>query len=62
MTDDYIQDDTVIDFTNNRQGVIPTGILSTLAGSLCLAAVGIAGIAGGAYYVKKKKSEDDGKE
>ena len=62
MSDDYIQDDTVIDFTNNRQGVIPTGILSTLAGSLCLAAVGIAGIAGGVYYVKKKKSEDDGKE
>ena len=62
MTDDYIQDDTVIDFTNNRQGVIPTGILSTLAGSLCLTAVGIAGIAGGVYYVRKKKSEDDGKE
>ncbi len=62
MSDDYIQNDTVIDFTNNRQGVIPTGVLSTLAGSLCIAAIGIAGIAGGTIYMKKKKSKDDEEE
>ena len=62
MSDDFIQKDTVIDFTNNRQGVIPTGVLSTLAGSLCIAAIGIAGIAGGTIYMKKKKSEDDEEE
>lgn len=55
MSDDYIKDDTVIDFTNNRQGVIPTGILSTLAGSLGLTAVGVAGIAGCMFCMKKKK-------
>ncbi|MBQ5334706.1 MAG: hypothetical protein J6Z45_02020 [Oscillospiraceae bacterium] len=62
MHDDFMQADAEIDFTNNRQGVIPTGILSTLAGSLCLTAIGAAGIAGGMLYVKKKKSGSDEEE
>lgn len=59
MSDNYIQGDAVIDFTNERSGVIPTGILSTVAGSAGLIAVGIAGMAGGAFYLKKKKSEEE---
>ena len=62
MSDDYMQGDAQIDFTNDRSGVIPTGVLSTVAGSIGLAAIGIAGIAGGAIYLKKKKSEDDEEE
>ena len=46
-------------FTNDRSGDIPTGILSTVGGSAALAVVGIAGIAGGAMYLRKKKSEED---
>ncbi len=46
-------------FTNDRSGTIPTGILSTVGGSAALAVVGIAGIAGGAMYLRKKKSEED---
>lgn len=59
MSDNYIQGDAVIDFTNERSGAIPTGILSTVAGSAGLIAVGIAGMAGGAFYLKKKKSEEE---
>ena len=46
-------------YTNDRSGAIPTGILSTVAGSLGIVALGIAGVAGGAVYLKKKKSEDE---
>lgn len=46
-------------YTNDRSGTIPTGILSTVAGSLGIVALGIAGVAGGAVYLKKKKSEDE---
>lgn len=54
-----IKADTIVDYTNDRSGVIPTGILSTVAGSAGLIAVGIAGMAGGAFYLKKKKSEEE---
>ena len=46
-------------YTNDRSGTIPTGILTTVAGSLGIVALGIAGVAGGAVYLKKKKSEDE---
>ena len=46
-------------YTNDRSGTIPTGILSTVAGSLGIVALGIAGVAGGAVYLKKKKSEEE---
>lgn len=46
-------------YTNDRSGTIPTGILSTVAGSLGIVALGIAGVAGGVVYLKKKKSEDE---
>lgn len=53
-----INADTIVQYTNDRSGVIPTGVLSTVAGSAGLVAVGILGIAGGALYLKKKKSEE----
>ena len=46
-------------YTNDRSGAIPTGILTTVAGSLGIVVFGIAGIAGGAAYLKKKKSEEE---
>ena len=46
-------------YTNDRSGAIPTGILTTVAGSLGIVVLGIAGIAGGAVYLKKKKSEEE---
>lgn len=46
-------------FTNSRVGTIPTGILSTVGGSAALAVFGIAGVAGGVLYLKKKKSEEE---
>ncbi len=59
MSDNYIQGDADIAFANDRSGTIPTGILSTVAGSLGIAVLGIAGVAGGVVYLKKKKSEDE---
>ena len=52
-------EDIYTGFTNDRTGTIPTGLLSTVAGSAGLIAVGLVGVAGGAFYVKKKKSEDE---
>ncbi len=46
-------------FTNTRTGMIPTGLLSTVAGSAGLIALGLAGIVGGTFYLKKKKSEEE---
>ena len=46
-------------YTNDRSGTIPTGILSTVAGSLGIAALGAAGVIGGVVYLKKKKSENE---
>lgn len=46
-------------YTNDRSGAIPTGILTTVAGSLGIVVLGVAGVAGGALYLKKKKSEEE---
>ncbi|MBQ8133775.1 MAG: hypothetical protein IJ192_05165 [Clostridia bacterium] len=59
MSDDYIQGDAVIDFTNDRSGAIPTGILTTVAGSAGIVVLGIVGVIAGVVYVKKKKSEEE---
>ncbi len=57
---DSIEDaDIHTGYTNDRSGAIPTGILTTVAGSLGIVVLGIAGVAGGAVYLKKKKSEED---
>jgi len=46
-------------YTNDRSGTIPTGILTTVAGSLGVVALGAIGVTGGIIYMKKKKSEDE---
>lgn len=46
-------------YTNDRSGTIPTGILTTVAGSLGVVALGAIGVTGGMIYMKKKKSEDE---
>lgn len=59
VTDTFLRTDAGVIFTNDRAGNIPTGILSTVVGSAALVALGIAGVAGGALYLKKKKSEEE---
>lgn len=59
VTDSYLKEGATVTFTNNRAGTIPTGILSTVAGSAGIVALGVLGVAGGMLYVKKKKSEDE---
>ncbi|MCR4890309.1 MAG: hypothetical protein K5979_14205 [Ruminococcus sp.] len=59
VTDTFLKSDAGVIFTNDRSGNIPTGLISTVAGSLGIVAVGALGITGGAIYMKKKKSEDE---
>lgn len=59
VTDTFLKSDAGVIFTNDRAGNIPTGLISTVAGSVGIVALGIAGITGGAVYLKKKKSEDE---
>ncbi|MCR4794433.1 MAG: hypothetical protein K5898_04575 [Ruminococcus sp.] len=59
VSDSFLKSDAGIIFTNDRAGNIPTGILSTVAGSAGIVAIGLAGILGGAFYLKKKKSEEE---
>lgn len=59
VTDTFLKSDAGVIFTNDRAGNIPTGLLSTVAGSAGLVALGLAGIVGGAFYIKKKKSEEE---
>ena len=58
VTDTHLKKDAAVIFTNDRAGNLPTGVLSTIAGSLGIVAVGIAGIACGTYFLRKKKSEE----
>ena len=46
-------------FTNDRSGTIPTGLLSTVAGSAGIIALGVIGVTGGAIYLKKKRSREE---
>lgn len=59
MSDDYIQGDAIIDFTNTREGTIPTGILLSVAAP---AGVGIVVIGGIVYLLiknKRRKTEEE---
>ena len=59
MSDDYIKGDAVIDFTNTRQGTIPTGVLLSIAAP---AGVGIVVIAGIVYLLikdRRRKTEEE---
>lgn len=58
VTDSFLKSDAGVIFTNDRAGNIPTGVLSTIAGSIGIVLIGIAGIAGGMFCLKKKKSEE----
>ena len=51
--------DVYTGFTNNRQGDIPTGILSTVKGSVIIIAVGAVGVIGAIVFLKKRKSEEE---
>ena len=59
VTDSKLTNTARLTFTNTRGGIIPTGILMTVAGSAGIAAVGIAGVGAGTIYLRKKKSEVD---
>lgn len=55
ISDDWIKDDTEVAFTNDRSGVIPTGVILSVAGP---AVVGIAVISGIiTLTVRRKKNE-----
>lgn len=59
VEDTFLKSDAGVIFTNDRAGNIPTGIISTVAGSAGIAAVGLIGIVCGTIIVKKKKSEEE---
>ena len=59
VSDTFLKSDAAVIFTNDRAGNIPTGVLMSVAGSAAIAAIGIAGIFAGSFYLKKKRSEDD---
>ena len=52
-------DDIYTGFRNERSGILPTGLLSTVGSSAGIAALGAVGVIGGLLYLKKKKSEED---
>ena len=59
MSDDYIQGNAVIDFTNTREGLIPTGVILSIAAP---AGIGVAVIGGIAYLLirnKRRKAEKE---
>lgn len=59
ISDDFIQGDAVIDFTNNRHGLIPTGVLLSVAAP---AIVGMAVLGGIVYLLfknKRRKNEEE---
>ncbi|MBQ9869649.1 MAG: hypothetical protein IJM32_08325 [Ruminococcus sp.] len=58
VTDTLLKSDAGADFVNERAGTIPTGVITTVAGSAGIVLLGAAGIAG-AVYAKKKKDEDE---
>lgn len=59
VSDSFLKSDAAVIFTNDRAGNIPTGVLMSVAGSAAIAAIGIAGIFAGSFYLKKKRSEDE---
>ena len=59
MSDDYIQGDAVIDFTNTRNGTIPTGVLLSVAAPASMGVLIIGGLAALHVQRKRRKSADD---
>lgn len=59
VSDTFLKSNAGVIFTNDRAGNLPTGVISTVAGSAALVALGIAGVTGGTIYLKKKKSEEE---
>lgn len=55
LGDDHVSDETpdVIEVTNNKEGIIPTGVVNTIAP---FAALAIVAIGGSLYFVKRKKA------
>ena len=59
VKDSFLKQDTQIRITNDNSGDIPTGVLTTVAGSAGIAAIGLAGIAAGVLFLRKKHGEDE---
>ena len=53
--DDYMQSDVQIDFVNDRSGIIPTGIVMSVAGGAAI--VALAGV--GLVAINRKKRDED---
>ncbi|MCR4645853.1 MAG: hypothetical protein K5695_10680 [Oscillospiraceae bacterium] len=59
VSDTFLKTDTQIRITNDNSGDIPTGVITTVAGSAGIAVIGLAGIAAGVLFLKKKHGEDE---
>lgn len=59
MSDDCIQGNAVIDFTNTREGLIPTGVILSIAAPAAVGAAAIGGIAFILIRNKRRKSEEE---
>ncbi|MBR6107073.1 MAG: hypothetical protein IKQ39_03605 [Oscillospiraceae bacterium] len=60
MSDTIGDADIYMGFTNTRSGVIPTGVLLTVAGSAGVCAVGLGGAL--FFWIKSRRRKDDGEE
>lgn len=58
ITDTALTANAEVTFTNTKGGVIPTGVIVSVAGSAGIVAVGVAGVACG-LFMKKKKSDEE---
>ena len=58
ITDTALTANAEVTFTNTKGGVIPTGVIVSVAGSAGIVAVGAAGVACG-LFMKKKKSDEE---
>lgn len=58
VQDSYLKNNTDVTFTNTLTGVIPTGILMSVAGAAGIVAIGATGIVCGCFFAKKKSEED----
>ena len=58
VSDALLEEDTVVAFTNTKGGTIPTGVLTTVAASVGIVAIGLAGIIFGTVNNRKKSEEE----
>jgi hypothetical protein len=59
VSDDELTADASANFTNDRSGLIPSGVLTTVAGSAVIVLIGLAGVVGGVFCLRKKRTEED---